>query len=155
MCEDGITDDFGVEPNGCAAPQVAIVGIHGERRFGASHRRGPAIRRRGHDQAVQVLHAPSTFDEFDRQPVKQFRMRRGRALTAEIKQSRHQRLPHVAGPEMVDGHARRERVTGVGDPLSEGGPPTGTDLRKRNVWIIGGRIAKARGRPPSANQSGP
>ena len=52
-------------------------------RFGRDLRRLPIGGTR-HDQAVHGLHRPVLLQEFNRQPIEQFGMRRGRSLITEI-----------------------------------------------------------------------
>ena len=54
-----------------------------------------------------------------RQPVEQFRMRRRRALRAEIFLGLDEAAAEVAHPDAVHRHARRERVFGTDEPAGQ------------------------------------
>src|SRR6266508_6281775 len=57
--------------------------------------------------------------ELHRQPIEQFRMRRRRALRAEIVFSLHNAASEILLPEAIDHHARGERVLWVNNPECE------------------------------------
>ena len=55
-----------------------------------------------------------------REVIEQREMRRSTSFTAEVKHGGDERLAEVPRPDVVDGDARRERMTLVGQPLGEG-----------------------------------
>ena len=50
--------------------------------------------------------------ELDGEPVEQLRVRRRLAVAAEVEDGRDQRRAEVPQPDVVDGHAGRQRVVG-------------------------------------------
>jgi len=80
---------------------------------------GLPVDRRGHDQAVDVLDAPSFFDELARQPVEQVGMGRALAARAEILGRLHQADAEMLLPEPIDDDACRERMSRRRKPLGK------------------------------------
>src|SRR5215470_9576806 len=69
-----------------------------------------------------MFYAPAAFDEFNRQPVEQFGMRRALASRAEIFGRRYQSLSEILLPDAVDNDARGQRVVPVHDPFRQAEP---------------------------------
>src|SRR5690606_15419758 len=80
--EGHVANHFGVEAKTGASGEQAVVGIAFDK-FTRSLRRLP-IGMAGDDQAVEMLDIPSAFDEFDGEPIQEFRMARGLALQAKV-----------------------------------------------------------------------
>jgi hypothetical protein len=84
---------------------------------------------------VQLLQAPVVFDEVDRQPVEQLRMRRRFALQAKIFARANQARAEIRLPDAVDDRPRRGRTFLIDEPLRE--------IQPR--WILAlQRVQKAR-----------
>ena len=69
--------------------------------------------------------------ELDGQPVEQCRVRRRRALAAEVEDRRHQRLAEVPHPDVVDGDAGRQRMPRIGHPAGQRRAAAGAGRRER------------------------
>ena len=99
-------------------------------RFGES----AALRRHAvglarHDQPVQGFGLPSVRHQFGREPVEQLGVARRLAAAAEVVGRLHQRPAEVPGPDVVDRHARRQRIVLAGDPVRQRRPPAAAGLR--------------------------
>src|SRR5258708_5304925 len=68
-----------------------------------------------HCPITPILHY--SIAERDRQPIHQVRMRRQRALMAEILLGLHNSAPEELGPEAVDRDTGGERIVAADEPL--------------------------------------
>src|SRR5439155_16024065 len=99
------------------ASEQTILRVPGEQ-FG----RAPgylAVGGRSDDESLHVFHIPAGPDEFGRQPLEQFRVRRPLALNAEVFHRLGQADAETLLPETIDGHARGERVRRIDEPLRQ------------------------------------
>ena len=78
-------------------------------------------------------------DELGGQPVEQLRMRRRRALIAEVARRADDAAAEVVLPEAVDHHAGRQRVLGRGDPTRKRAAAMGTAVCGQ---LLGSQIAR-------------
>ena len=89
---------------------------------------------------MQFLQAPAALHELDRQPVEQLRVRRRRALTAEVVLGLDNPSAEVLLPHAIDGHARGQRVTRIHQPAGKVKPVGGAGSRherRQHGWHAG------------------
>ena len=104
----GVADQFRGQALTRTARQQPVVGIALAQCRGG--RRGLAIGRRRHDQALHRPHVPPGADELGRQPVEQLGMLGRLALHAEVFLGLDDAVAEIGLPEAIDGDARGERM---------------------------------------------
>ena len=118
--ERHVAHHLGLHSHARTAGEQPIVGVaFVESRAG---RRGLAVGGREHNRAQDGLLAPLPADELRGEPVEQFRMRRHRALGAEVLARLDQTPAEDLLPESVDGDPRDERIVLVDEPAGEAQP---------------------------------
>src|SRR5579875_3826331 len=94
-------------------------------RIGGVHARILAVSGGHHHQPVHVLEAPAVFDELDRQPVQQFRMRGWVAYSTEVTGRADDAGPEMMLPQTIDQHASRQWIVLACQPTRQGGTSSG------------------------------
>ena len=119
--KDDIPDDLPFEAPHRVAPQEHVFGIFLNVPGVVKHRAHP-VRFRIHDQAVDLLDAPSLAYEFRRQPVQQLRMRGRDAHLSKTAWRGYNAAAEVPVPQAVHEDTSGQRVLRGGDPLGQGPP---------------------------------
>ena len=81
--------------------------------------RGLSIRGGENDEPVHLFRRPARADEFAREPVEQFGMRRLHAVSPEVARRLDEASAEVTLPDAVHHHAGGERILRAGDPIGE------------------------------------
>ena len=115
--EGGVAHDFGIEAQAGLAGEEEVAGVYSgdlEAEMG-----GLAVCGGGDDEPVERFGVKAGVDELEGQPIEEFGMRGGRALSAKVVFGFDQALAEVALPDTVDGDAGEEWVLLVRDPAGE------------------------------------
>ena len=121
--QSDVPNDLTLHTKPRASRQQPVVGIPLQQ--DRTHTTGLAVRRRAHNEPVQVLDGPRSHSglrglhKLNRQPIEQFPIRcRGR-LHPEVFNALHQSDPKILLPEAIDGHACGRGRAGIHQPASE------------------------------------
>lgn len=118
--QDAVANEFPFHSAHVEMPQVTVVGIFFCIQFARFTRaRLHAVRIAGDYQPVDFLHRPAGIHQFDCQPVEQFGVTGCLAVAAEIVRAGDNRPAEMPQPDMIDGHARRQRVIARCDPIRQ------------------------------------
>ncbi len=117
--QDAVAQFLGVEPLAVHPPEPSVVGV--DAGGGRVVARRLAIDGAGDDQPMDRLERLAAVAQLDGQPVEQLRMRRLRAVAAEVVGRVHQSPAEVIVPDAVDDRSPGQHVGGAGDPLGQRG----------------------------------
>ena len=118
--ERGVADRFGLEAESRAAREQPVVGI--ALRAVRRDARGLAVGRGRDEQFQKTLRVPLAAHKFAGEPVEQFGVRRQFALRTEFLARPHDTGAEDRLPKAIRGHARRQRIALVHQPLRQRQP---------------------------------
>ena len=121
--QDTVPNHLRLQPRGCAAPVQFVLRIRLQ--LGGIMCGALAVGGTHHDLFVQRLEPPAVFDQLQRQPVEQLRMRGQLALQTEIVGRIHNAAAEMMLPQAVGHHPREQvprAVFGVRKPIGQRTP---------------------------------
>ena len=121
--EDRIANLFGFETAAGEVRQVLILGIF----FAGVHAAvgGLAVSRGEQYHAVELFDTPAFFDEFQGEPIEEFRMTGSGATGTVVASRRDNATTEVVLPDAIHHDPCGEGIVGTGDPFRQPGAAAG------------------------------